>query len=95
MPKTVKTARVIEGGKTPSVEATVPLSPGTQAVDPGQASLLPGLVDARVHLVPNRSAYAAMDTGRPGLDGPGLHATREALQGARSSRQMAGRTLAG
>lgn len=70
MPKTVKAVRVIEGGKFPSFETTATLSSGTEAIDAGEASLLPGLIDACVHLVSNRSAYAVMGAGGPRLDAP-------------------------
>ena len=49
-------AVVVDGGRISSVEAAGELPLGTEVVDLGDATVLPGLIDAHVHLVWNASA---------------------------------------
>ena len=53
---TENAAVLVEDGRIVSVGAVPELSPGTEVVDLGDATLLPGLIDAHVHLVWSASA---------------------------------------
>lgn len=65
---------LIEDGRIAEVGTALNLPAGTQVLDLGTATLLPGLIDAHVHLtnVPENSGYQALGVSLP----------REALYGA-------------
>jgi imidazolonepropionase-like amidohydrolase len=65
---------LIEDGRIKQVGAAVVIPPGTQVIDLGPATLLPGLIDAHDHLtsVPENSGYKGLGVSLP----------RETLYGA-------------
>ncbi|MGO8970692.1 MAG: amidohydrolase family protein [Myxococcaceae bacterium] len=65
---------LIEGGRIAQVGTAVTIPTGTKVIDLGEATLLPGLIDAHVHLtsVPENSGYKELGVSLP----------RETLYGA-------------
>lgn len=79
---------LIEDGRIAQVGTALNIPAGTQVFDLGSATLLPGLIDAHVHLtsVPENSGYQALGVSLP----------RETLYGASNARRtlLAGFTSA-
>jgi len=79
---------LIEGGRIVEFGAGILIPAGTETVELGDATLLPGLIDAHTHLLQNYNSQYGGDDPNMILTVTQLGTTRRALLGAAMGREM-------
>lgn len=78
---------LVQGGRITAAGAGIPVPPGAQVVDLGDATLLPGLIDSHTHLLQDYDERLGGDDANMVLTVATMSAAKRALLGAKLGRE--------